>query len=236
MLDLLWATGQEHRVSMWTHQPGIHEAHRLCRSSSSTHLGNRNMNRRVWQPEISQKELLFVMVCGCDKKEHCWNSVSYLPAFSSSHCARRGRCTVKWAPLLWASESDHCSDSDSLPIHLLARNRNDRQSAGSWRCCIGPSHPPGNQTSLPCHCLEERKGLEGGEEWKRRQVEWKEKIKAKQSQTIIPLMSHWCLLKVAVRTGTISHGQLSLRGPEQTVGGITIAFSLLKTSQLQSIH
>lgn len=49
---------------------------------------------------------------------------AYLPAFSSSHLVRRGRCIVTWALFLWASESDRCSDLDSLPIHQLARNRN----------------------------------------------------------------------------------------------------------------
>ncbi len=41
---LRWATDPEHRASRWTHQPGTHEAHRLYRSSSSTHLGDRNTN------------------------------------------------------------------------------------------------------------------------------------------------------------------------------------------------
>lgn len=172
------------------------------------------------------------------KKEPCWNSVSYLPAFSSSHYAHRGRCTARWAPLPLASEWVHCSDSDSLPIHPPACNRSGRQSAGSWRCCIGPCRPLGNQTSLLSHCPAERKGLKGGwEETKNGKesdkMSGKEEIKAKQSQTIIPLMCHWCLLKAVVRTETITHGQLSFRSPDQTVKDIIIGFSLLKTSQLQ---
>lgn len=90
------------------------------------------------------------------------------------------------------------------------------------------------------YCLTARwreRGCGGWEDTKkgkeRDKMSGKKEIKAKQSPTIIPLMSHWCLLKAAVRTETISHGQLSLRSPEQTVKGITIVFSLLKTSQLQ---
>lgn len=48
MWDHQLATGQERKVSRWTHQPGIHEAHTPYRSSSSTHLENNNM-RNVWE-------------------------------------------------------------------------------------------------------------------------------------------------------------------------------------------
>lgn len=77
-----------------------------------------------------QKALMPGMFCSCIQTTHK-KTVSYLPAFSSSHCAHRGRCTVRWVPLLWASESNHCSESDSPPIHLLAHNRNAHRSAGS---------------------------------------------------------------------------------------------------------
>lgn len=177
-----WATVQERRASRWTHRPGIHEAHRPCKSSSSIHLGDKyeRQNLRAFSQRLHSyltktKESFF----------------SYLPAFSSSRCVHKGRCTVKWAPPLWASESDRCSDSDSRPIRPLARNRNDPRSAGSWRCCIGPCRPPGCQTSLLSHCLEVQKELEGvREELEKkviRQVKKKEN-KAKQSHTII----HWC--------------------------------------------
>lgn len=113
----------------------------------------------IWAAECDSLKFFKrpVMVCFNNIKR---NIASHLPAFSSSHCVRRGRCTARWAPLLWASESDRGSGLDSLPILLLAHNRNDQQSAGSWRYCIGPCRPPGNQTSPRSQCLKEQRVLE----------------------------------------------------------------------------